>query len=152
MPAPARFRPVCTTPRKHRPKRDLPTLMVTVRDRLIREALKSPEYDDLTLDQIEQMVDHSPIYTTSGTVIPLDYPWWYGGLAKDRPTSPVTEAQREALAKARQKKQAIKDEIEKPYVKEPDPVSFCERSELRLDEAPEAGAKPEPVKEDEGPR
>ena len=141
MPAPARFRPVCTTLRKHRPKRDLPTLMVTVRDRLIREALKSPEHDDLTLDQIEQMVDQAPpIYTTSGTVIPLDYPWWYGGLAKDRPVTPATEAQLAALARARQRKSerqlfersadherqaeiaSPRGEVEKLYVKNEDEV------------------------------
>lgn len=108
MPAPARFRPVCTTLRKQRPKRDLPTLMVTVRDRLIREALKAPENDDLTLEQVEQLIDQAPpSFTTNGSVIPRDYPWWWGGLTKDRVKTPATEAQREALARARQRKAEI---------------------------------------------
>lgn len=114
MPAPRPFQPVNTTIRKPRVKRPYPRLMTTVKDRLIREALDSPKYDHLDLEQISNQVEQDAM--SQGLTNRLDYPWWWRALPKDAPKKPTTEAQREALAKARQRKAEIQAEADAPYV------------------------------------
>lgn len=83
-------------------------------DRLMDEAGANPAFQGMEPDELKAYVKAR-----------LDeflrpYPWWAGNLLCDRKKKPASEAQREALAKARQRKRDIQAEAEAPYV-------VCER-------------------------
>lgn len=81
-----------------------------LRDRLVREAKKHPDFQGLDPDEIVRSVENR-LWTVIQT-----YPWWYGQLKGDKPKRPASPAQLDALAKARQRKQALQDEADAPYV------------------------------------
>lgn len=114
MPAPKQFRPVCITPLKTRSKKAVagdssgyPWLVVTVKDRLTREAYK------VNAPDIEAYVDQAA--QERGLAEVLHYPWWYRDLPKDQHRAPKTEAQLLTLERARQRKAEIQRESMEPY-------------------------------------
>lgn len=130
MPVSARFKPIDLSPRKRR-HRGRPTraalankntqrnglkaqVSQATRDRLINEALVSPACWGMSLVEVSAYINPKldALLTT--------YPWWYGHLAKDQPCKPMTDGQRQALEKARQRKARqrkadIQREVDTPY-------------------------------------
>ncbi|CUS37538.1 hypothetical protein [Candidatus Nitrospira nitrificans] len=73
--------------------------------RLIGEAEAHPAFEGMEASEASAFVSGKLV----SFIIP--YPWWFGG---DRTKKPASEAQREALAKARQRKRDIQAEAESP--------------------------------------
>lgn len=115
MPSPTPFRPVSTTPAKKRKRDDRSQLKATVsqatRDRLIAEAMQSPAYEGMHLEEVSAFVNSKLDAFLS------QYPWWYGHLPKDKPRQ-ATDVQLKSLEQARQRKAAIQLEVESPYIPE----------------------------------
>lgn len=115
MPSPTPFRPVSTTPAKKHKRGDRPQLKATVsqatRNRLIDEAMQSPAYEGMSLEEVSAFVN------SKLDIFISQYPWWYGHLPKDKPRQ-ATNVQLKSLEKVRQRKVAIKREVESPYIPE----------------------------------
>lgn len=128
MPSPTAFQPISLDipkptrkpgrPNKHRNKQRAPFGMTALRacvsqailDRLIAEAMIHPAFQGMGPDELRAYVN------TRLDEFLRSYPRWSGNLPSDRPKKPASEAQREALAKARRRKAQIQSEAESPYV------------------------------------
>lgn len=87
------------------------TVSQTTRDRLVQEAMQSPAYEGMSLEEVSAFVNSKLDAFIS------QYPWWYGHLPKDKPRQ-ATDVQLKSLEKARQRKAAIQLEVESPYIPE----------------------------------
>lgn len=89
-----------------------PDKYMPLRDRMVKEAKHHPAFSGMSPERIVESVGNRLLSFVGR------YPYWYGRLAEDHARKPLTDAQRTALERARERKREIQREADAPYVRE----------------------------------
>ncbi|MBS0167560.1 MAG: hypothetical protein JSR29_15870 [Nitrospira sp.] len=91
----------------------LPDRLLPLVNRLTKEALTHPAYEGMTSGEIEESVEHR-LWS-----VLKSYPWWYAG---GQPKKTMSDKQLKQLEHMRERKKAIQQEADAPYVRETNDV------------------------------